>query len=138
MFIKGVAKEATEIALKLILEGFNYNDLRKIVIQKTNYKTNTEINYFEDKLYEKIERYSKYIWAKDVRTGKEYYYNTVREMSLDTGMSIGSINGSIYNFHLANKMFKVEKRYFTSKELCKNKTYLFENKIGKVKLQSKN
>lgn len=134
MFIKGVAKEASELALGLILEGFSYDDLRKIVIQKTNYKSNAQINYFEDKLYEKIERYSKYIWVKDVKTGNEYYYNTVKEMSLDTGISLGSINGSIYNFHLSNKMFKVEKRCFTSKELCRNKKHLFKNKIGKVKV----
>ena len=35
---------------------------------------------------------------------------------------------------LMHKMFKVEKRCFTSKELCRNKKHLFKNKIGKVKV----
>ena len=56
-------------------------------------------------------------------------------MSEDTGMTESCINGSIYSLHLANSMFIVEKRYFNSKDICKNKEELFSKKIGRVKVR---
>ena len=56
-------------------------------------------------------------------------------MAKDTGMTESTINGSIYGLNLANSMFKVEKRYFNSKDLCKNKEKLFNKKIGKVEIR---
>ena len=135
MFIRGAGQQASKLALELIIKGFKYEDLREIIVKETGYKTEEELEYFEDKLFEKLEKYSMYIWAKEIKTGKEYYYLTVKDMAKDTGMTESTINGSIYGLNLANSMFKVEKRYFNSKDLCKNKEKLFNKKIGKVEIR---
>ena len=135
MFIKGAGQLASKLALELIIKGFKYEDLRELIVKETGYKTEQELEYFEDKLYEKLEKYSLYVWAKDIKTNEEYYYHSVKEMSEDTGMTESCINGSIYSLHLANSMFIVEKRYFNSKDICKNKEELFSKKIGKVKVR---
>ena len=135
MFIRGAGQQASKLALKLIIKGFKYEDLREIKVKETGYKTEEELEYFEDKLFEKLEKFSMYVWAKEIKTGKEYYYLTVKDMAKDTGMTESTINGSIYGLNLANSMFKVEKRYFNSKDLCKNKEELFDKKIGKVEIR---
>ena len=135
MFIKGAGQLASKLALELIIKGFKYEDLRELIVKETGYKTEQELEYFEDKLYEKLEKYSLYVWAKDIKTNEEYYYHSVKEMAEDTGMTESCINGSIYSLHLANSMFIVEKRYFNSKDICKNKEELFKKKIGKVKVR---
>lgn len=135
MFIKGAGQLASKLALELIIKGFKYEDLRELIVKETGYKTEQELEYFEDKLYEKLEKYSLYVWAKDIKTNEEYYYHSVKEMAEDTGMTESCINGSIYSLHLANSMFVVEKRYFNSKDICKNKEELFKKKIGKVKVR---
>ena len=121
MFIKGAGQLASKLALELIIKGFKYEDLRELIVKETGYKTEQELEYFEDKLYEKLEKYSLYVWAKDIKTNEEYYYHSVKEMAEDTGMTESCINGSIYSLHLANSMFVVEKRYFNIKYICKNK-----------------
>ena len=135
MFKRGAGQLASKIAKELIIKGFKYEDLDNIIKRETNYKTEEELEYFEDKLFEKLEKFSMYVWAKEIKTGKEYYYLTVKDMAKDTGMTESTINGSIYGLNLANSMFKVEKRYFNSKDLCKNKEDLFNKKIGKVKIR---
>ena len=135
MFKRGAGQLASKIAKELIIKGFKYEDLDNIIKRETNYKTEEELEYFEDKLFEKLEKYSMYVWAKEIKTGKEYYYLTVKDMAKDTGLTQSCINGSIYGFNLANSMFKVEKRYFNSKDLCKNKEELFNRKIGKVEVR---
>lgn len=135
MFKKGAGQLASKIALELIIKGFKYEELGEIIAKETGYKTEEELEYFEDKLYEKLEKYSMYIWAKDIKTGKEYYYHSVKDMAKDTGMTEACINGSIYSLHLANSMFMVEKRYFNTKDICKNKEELFNKKIGKVEVR---
>ena len=73
MFIRGAGQQASKLALELIIKGFKYEDLREIIVKETGYKTEEELEYFEDKLFEKLEKYSMYIWAKEIKTGKEYY-----------------------------------------------------------------
>jgi hypothetical protein len=51
--IKGVNQLASELALKLIEEGFDYKDIRRIVVEKTNFYKEEDIIQFEDKLYKK-------------------------------------------------------------------------------------
>ena len=68
----------------------------------------------------------KFRLSKDIKTNEEYYYHSVKEMAEDTGMTESCINGSIYSLHLANSMFMVEKRYFNSKDICKNKEEFFK------------
>ena len=76
MFIKGAGQLASKLALELIIKGFKYEDLRELIVKETGYKTEQELEYFEDKLYEKLEKYSLYVWAKDIKTNKEYYYHS--------------------------------------------------------------
>jgi hypothetical protein len=130
--IKGVNQLASELALKLIEEGFDYSDIRRIVIEKTNFYKEEDIVKFEDKLYKKIEKYSQYIYVKNVNTSEEYYYHTVQEVVLDTTMTEGQVNGSIYGSNLANSTFLIQRLSFTTKELCQDKRHLFKKKIGKV------
>lgn len=134
MYLKGASELANKIAIELIEEGFNYEDIRQLIINKTNYE-GEEIDIFEDKLFNKIEKYSQYIHVININTKEEFYYHTVREMSEDTGLTVGAINGSIYGTNYANSVFDVSKREFTTKELCKYKKHLFSKKIGKVKIR---
>jgi hypothetical protein len=133
--IKGVNQLASELALKLIEEGFDYKDIRRIVIERTNFYKEEDIIKFEDKLYKKIEKYSQYIYVKNVNTGEEYYYHTVQEVVLDTTMTEGQVNGSIYGGNLANSTFLIQRLSFTTKELCQDKRHLFKKKIGKVEVR---
>ena len=132
MYLKGVSELASKMAIELIEEGFNFEDIREYIKQNTNFNE-AEIEIFEDKLFSKIEKYSTYIYVVDVNTNEEFYYHTVREMSEDTGLSVGAINGSIYGTNYANSMFDVQRVVFSSKEICRYKKHLFAKKIGKVK-----
>lgn len=134
MYLKGASELASKMAIQLIEEGFNYEDIRNFVIQNTNY-TGSDIERFEDKLFTKIEKYSQYIYVVNINTKEEFYYHTVRELSEDTGLTVGAINGSIYGTNYANSIFDIYKKEFTTKELCKSKKHLFSKKIGKVKIR---
>ena len=134
MYLKGASELASKMAIQLIEEGFNYEDIRNFVIQNTNY-TGSDIERFEDKLFTKIEKYSQYIYVVNINTKEEFYYHTVRELSEDTGLTVGAINGSIYGTNYANSIFDIYKKEFTVKELCKPKKHLFSKKIGKVKIR---
>ena len=132
MYLKGVSELASKMAIELIEEGFNFEDIRGYIKENTSFK-DMEIEMFEDILFNKIEKYSTYIYVIDVNTNEEFYYHTVREMSEDTGLSVGAINGSIYGTNYANSMFDINRVAFSSKELCRYKKHLFSKKIGKVK-----
>ena len=87
MYLKGVSELASKMAIELIEEGFNFEDIREYIKQNTNFNE-AEIEIFEDKLFSKIEKYSTYIYVVDVNTNEEFYYHTVREMSEDTSSAI--------------------------------------------------
>ena len=132
MNLRGAAELSTILARELVEKGFKYENIEKIIKERTHYE-GKDIELFEDILFKKIEKFSQYLYVVNVKTGEDYYYFSVRDLHEDTGLTIGSINGSIYSEHLANSIFKIEKRYFNSKVLCKDKTHLFDNKIGKIK-----
>ena len=132
MFLKGASKLSTEIARDLIRNGFKYEDIREIVKNRTHYK-GRDIEYFEDELFKKIEKFSKYLRVINISTGEEYYYFTVKDLCEDTGLSTSAVNGGIYGGSLVNLMLKVERLSFSSKELCKDKTDLLDKRLGKLK-----
>ena len=136
MYLKNEGKLSTEIARSLIKNGFKYEDIREIVESKTPYK-GEDIEYFEDSLFKKIESFSRYLRVTNIKTGEKYYYLTVRDMHEDTGLSINAINASILRKTHANSVFKVERLSFSSSELCENKSYLFDKRIGEVKRRSR-
>ena len=134
MQLKGVSQISNALAKELVVTGFEYENIRKIIEDRTQFKGDC-VDLFEDELFKKIEKFSQYLYVVNVNTGDEYYYFTVKDLCEDTGLSIGAVNGSIYGGWLANSVFRIERLSFSSKELCKDKTHLFSKKIGKVKVR---
>ena len=132
--LKKSAELSTMLARELVEKGFEHGKIKEIIIDKTPYR-GREIKKFEDILFKKIEKFSEYLYVVNTETKEDYCYFTVRDLHEDTGLKLSSINGSINTGYLANSVFKIDRLAFTSKELCQDKTYLFEKKIGKVKLK---
>ena len=132
MNLRGAAELSTMLARELVEKGFKYENIEKIIEERTHYE-GKDIELFEDILFKKIEKFSQYLYVVNVKTGEDYYYFSVRDLHEDTGLTKGSINGSIYSGYLANLMFKIERLCFSSKDLCKDKTQLFSKRIGRVK-----
>ena len=132
MYLKGSAKLSTALARELVEKGFRYEDIKKIIIDNTPYRDD-EVKVFEDVLFNKIEKFSQYLQVIDTETGEDYYYFTARDLHEDTGLTLGVINGSIYSGYLANSVFKIQKLAFSSNELCKDKTQIFNKRLGKIK-----
>ena len=132
MSLRGAAELSTILARELVEKGFRYEDIEKIIKERTTYK-GLDIKVFEEMLFNKIEKFSRYLYVVNVETGEDYYYFTVRDLCKDTNLTVSAIQGSIYRKCYANSAFKIEKRCFSSKELCKDKTHLFSRRIGEVK-----
>ena len=99
--LKKTAELSTILARELVEKGFEHGKIKEIIIDKTPYR-GREIKKFEDILFKKIEKFSQYLYVVNVKTGEDYCYFSVRDLHEDTGLTIGSINGSIYSEHLAN------------------------------------
>ena len=134
MNLRGSAKLSTELARELVENGFEYKNIREIIVNKTPYR-GKDIEKFEDVLFNKIEKFSQYLYVVNTETKEEYYYFTVRDLHEDTGLTVGAINGSIYSGYLANSVYKIDRLSFSSKELCKDKRQLFKRRIGKIKMR---
>ena len=129
---KSFAQLSTELARELVEKGFEHKDIGRIIKEKTPYRY-SQAKEFEERLYDKIEKFSKYLYVVNVETGEDYYYFTVRDLCKDTNITMSAIQGSIYKNCNADSIFKIERRSFNSKDLCKDKTHLFAKKIGKIK-----
>ena len=129
---KSFAQLSTELARELVEKGFEHKDIGRIIKEKTPFEY-SQAKAFEERLYEKIEKFSKYLYVVNVETGEDYYYFTVRDLCKDTNLTMSAIQGSIYKNCNADSIFKIERRSFNSKDLCKDKTHLFAKKIGKIK-----
>ena len=129
---KSFAQLSTELARELVEKGFEHKDIGRIIKEKTPFKY-SQAKAFEERLYEKIEKFSKYLYVVNVETGEDYYYFTARDLCKDTNLTMSAIQGSIYKNCNADSIFKIERRSFNSKDLCKDKTHLFTKRIGKVK-----
>lgn len=135
---KGIGEATTNLVKKLILKGFDYKDLESIIIKEFKPKDQAEYNELEDIVYHKIERYSNYITIENLDTNYIYYYMTVKELALDTGLTIQAINSSILEDRkIHNKQYKIEKNQFSTFELSNNKEDLFKDKLGKLKTEEK-
>ena len=75
MNLRGSAKLSTELARELVENGFEYKNIREIIISKTPYR-GTDIEKFEDILFNKIEKFSQYLYVVNTETGESYYYFT--------------------------------------------------------------
>ena len=130
--LKNAGRLSTELARELIEKGFRYDEVEKIIKERTPYEY-SDAKKFEEMLFNKIEKFSEYLHITNINTGEEYYYFTVRDLCKDTNLTSSAIQGSIYKKCYTNSMFKIERRSFASKDLCKDKTHLFSKRIGQIK-----
>ena len=132
MSLRGAAELSTMLARELVEKGFKYENIEKIIKERTPYR-DLDAKVFEEILFDKIEKFSRYLYVVNIETGEDYYYFTVRDLCKDTNLTTSAIQGSIYKNCYTSSMFKIERRSFSSKDLCKDKTHLFAKKIGEVK-----
>lgn len=132
MYIRGALTRLDTIARELIIYGFEYAELRNIIEENFRGLNLKQYDYLEDNLYSKIEKFANYITIEDYKTGEKYYYMTIKDIQEDTGMTLSSINGSIYGGHKANSRYIIEREEFKTKDINKNKEDMFNKRIGKV------
>ena len=132
MSLKGSAELSTVLARELVINGFEHKDIYNLIETRTPYK-GIDARTFERMLFKKIEKFSQYLHVVNTSTDEEYCYLTARDLCKDTNLTLSAVNGSLYTGCCANSIFKIEKRYFSSKDLCKDKTHLFSKRIGKIK-----
>ena len=132
MSLRGAAELSTILARELVEKGFKYENIEKIIKERTSYR-DLDAKVFEEILFDKIEKFSKYLYVVNIETGEDYYYFTVRDLCKDTNLTTSAIQGSIYKNCYTGSIFKIERKSFSSKDLCKDKAHLFSKRIGKVK-----
>ena len=59
---KSFAQLSTELARELVEKGFEHKDIGRIIKEKTPFEY-SQAKAFEERLYEKIEKFSKYLYV---------------------------------------------------------------------------